>query len=65
MRTGWQWLEDKTAGVEKLYYFNTINDGKRVLGSLARNEMIGTFQVNENGECTIFGVVQTRSISKS
>ena len=57
MVTGWCWVPDQN-GVQKCYYFNPNSDGTR--GKMMRNGVIDGNTVNENGEWTVNGVVQTK-----
>lgn len=57
MVTGWYWVPDQN-GVQKCYYFNPNSDGTR--GKMMRNGVIDGNTVNENGEWTVNGVVQTK-----
>ena len=57
MVTGWCWVRDQN-GVQKCYYFNPNSDGTR--GKMIRNGVIDGNTVNENGEWTVNGVVQTK-----
>lgn len=55
MATGWQWIEDN--GVKKCYYFYPKSDGFQ--GFLMKSTQANSCTVNENGEWTVDGVVQT------
>lgn len=57
MMTGWCWVVD-AMGVQRCYYLNPISDGTK--GKLLVNTVIDGYTINEKGEWTIDGIVQTR-----
>lgn len=57
MVTGWNWIADQN-GVKKCYYFNPNSDGFR--GKMMVNTVVDGKTVNENGEWTVDGIVQTQ-----
>ncbi len=59
MITGWYWIADGT-GVEKCYYFNPVSDGTK--GRMMTNTVVDGYTINESGEWTVDGVVQTREV---
>lgn len=57
MMTGWCWIVD-AMGVQRCYYLNPISDGTK--GKLLVNTVIDGYTINEKGEWTVNGVVQTK-----
>ena len=59
MFTGWNWIDDNGDGVSECYYFQEVSDGKR--GRLYKGTTTPDgYTVNEKGQWTVNGVVQTK-----
>lgn len=54
--TGWQWIDGNGDGVAECYYL----DG---LGVMNANTSIDGYTVNEQGQWTVAGVIQTKVVS--
>lgn len=57
MMTGWCWIPDET-GIQKCYYLNPVSDGTK--GKLFVSTVIDGYAVNEKGEWSEHGAVQTQ-----
>lgn len=61
MYTGWHWIDDDGDGVAECYFFNPVAGGP--LGSLLKQTTtVDGYQVNEKGQWTVGGIVQTRKV---
>ena len=59
MFTGWNWIDDNGDGVSECYYFQEASDGRR--GRLYKKTTTPDgYTVNEKGQWTVDGVVQTK-----
>ena len=59
MFTGWNWIDDNGDGISECYYFQNYSDGRR--GRLYRETTTPDgYTVNDKGQWTVDGVVQTR-----
>ena len=59
MFTGWNWIDDNGDGVSECYYFQEASDGRR--GRLYKGTTTPDgYTVNEKGQWTVDGVVQTK-----
>ena len=59
MFVGWHWIDDNKDGISECYYFQEASDGRR--GRLYKGTTTPDgYTVNEKGQWTIDGVVQTK-----
>ena len=56
LANGWNWLDGNGDGVSECYYLNTD-------GIMTVNTMVDGWSVNEQGQWTVAGVVQTKVVS--